>query len=145
MIDELRKYFLNHVTLASEFGNILADFLGKEATTYTIEPVPVEPKLTPYADGSYLGQYQFYFGSREYYDDSVIQNIKNLDYYEKFKNEIECNNRTRILPHIKGIQSIECQSHGAIQNDEQDGTAKYVIQMKITYFKDCNDECNISL
>lgn len=145
MIEKLRDYFLHHVTLASEFDNILADFLGKEATTYSIEPVPSEPILTRYADGSYLGQYQFYFGSREYYDDTVVQNIKNLGFYEKFKDEIERNNKNHILPNIKGIQSIECQSHGAIQNDEQNGTAKYVIQMKITYFKDYNDTTDVSL
>lgn len=136
MVDKIREYFLNHVTLAQEFDNILADFLGKEATTYTIEPVPAEPILKPYTDGGYLGQYQFYFGSREFYDDNVAQNISNLDFYERFKNEIEENNNNHILPDIDGIQSIECQSHGAIQNEEQNGTAKYVIQMRITYIKE---------
>lgn len=136
MVDKIREYFLNHVTLAQEFDNILADFLGKDATTYTIEPVPIEPILKPYTDGGYLGQYQFYFGSREFYDDNVAQNISNLDFYERFKNEIEENNRNHILPDIDGIQSIECLSHGAIQNEEQNGTAKYVIQMRITYIKE---------
>lgn len=139
MIDKLRDYFMNNVTLAKEFDNILADFLGKDATTYTIEPVPSEPILKPYTDGGYLGQYQFYFGSREFYDDSIAQNISNLDFYERFKNEIEQNNRKHILPQIDGIQSIECQSHGAIQNNEENGTAKYVIQMRITYIKENND------
>ena len=81
-----------------------------------------------------------------------LQNLKyplfynsNIDFYEKFRNEIERNNKNRILPKIDGIQSIECQSHGAIQNDEQNGTAKYVIQMRITYFKDYNEKQNISL
>lgn len=135
MIEELKKYFLNKVTLAEEFKNILADFLGDEATDYVIEPIPIEPVLKQYADGSYLGQLTFQFGSREYYDDSNDQNIENLDFYERFQAEIESNNRNHILPNIDGIQSIECLSNGTIQ-DVQKGTAKYVIQMRITYLKE---------
>lgn len=135
MIEKLKQYFLEHVTLAEEFKNILADFLGEDATDYTIEPVPIEPVLRQYADGSYLGQLTFQFSSREYYDDSNDQNIENLDFYEKFQAEIEYNNRNRILPDIDGIQSIECLSNGTIQ-DVQKGTAKYVIQMRITYLKE---------
>lgn len=134
MVEKIREYFLKHVTLAKEFNNILADFLEDEATTYTIEPVPVEPVLTPYADGSSLRQFVFHFGSREYYDNSNKQNIENLDFYERFQEEIESNNKNKILPDIEGIQSIECSSNGTIQ-DVQNGTAKYVIQMKITYLK----------
>lgn len=135
MIEELKKYFLNKVTLAEEFKNILADFLGDEATDYVIEPIPIEPVLKQYADGSYLGQLTFQFGSREYYDDSNDQNIENLDFYERFQAEIESNNRNHILPNIDGIQPIECLSNGTIQ-DVQKGTAKYVIQMRITYLKE---------
>ncbi len=144
MIDKLREYFLNHVTLAEEFKNILADFLGEDATDYTIEPVPIEPRLRTYADGSYLGQLTFNFGSREFYDDSKAQNIENLGFYEKFQKEIEYNNKNNILPDIDGIQSIECLSNGTIQ-DIQKGTAKYVIQMRITYYKDYNSNDIISL
>ena len=134
MVEKIREYFLKHVTLAKEFNNILADFLEDEATTYTIEPVPIEPILTPYADGSALRQFVFHFGSREYYDNSDKQNIENLDFYERFQEEIESNNRKKILPDIEGIQEIECLSNGTIQ-DVQNGTAKYVIQMRITYLK----------
>ena len=135
MIEEIRNYFNNHVQLATEFENILVDFLGDEAITYTIEPVPVEPIIRPYADGSSLRQYVFQFGSREYYDNSVAQNIENLDFYEKFKDEIESNNKEGILPNIDGIQSIECLTPGTLQ-DVQNGTAKYIIQMRITYLKE---------
>ena len=141
MIEKLKEYFMQNVTLASEFKNILADFLGEDATDYVIEPVPIEPKQRPYVDGDYLGQLTFNFGSREYYDDSNSQNIENLDFYEKFQAEIEYNNKHHILPNIDGIQSIECLSNGTIQ-DVQKGTAKYVIQMRITYYKNI-DNINI--
>lgn len=135
MIEEIRKYFLEHVSLANEFNNILADFLEDDNISYTIEPIPTEPIITKYTDGSSLRQLTFQFGSRESYDNSVAQNINNLDFYEKFQNQIEDNNLKRILPNIKGIQSIECLNNGTIQ-DIQNGTAKYVIEMRITYLKE---------
>ena len=135
MIEEIRNYFKDHVQLASTFENILVDFLGDDAITYTIEPIPVEPIIRPYTDGSSLRQYVFQFGSREFYDNGVAQNIENLDFYEKFKNEIETNNKNGILPNIDGIQTIECLTDGTIQ-DVQNGTAKYIIQMRITYLKE---------
>lgn len=135
MVDKIREYFLENVTLAKEFDNILADFLGKGATSYTIEPIPTELILRPYRDGGSLNQYVFQFGSREFYDNSVAQNINNLGFYEKFQEEIETNNKNGVLPEITGIQSIECLNNGTIQ-DVQNGTAKYVIQMRITYEKE---------
>ena len=135
MIEEIRKYFLENVTLAKEFDNILADFLGDEATSYTIEPIPTDVVLRQYRDGGSLNQLIFQFGSREFYDNSVAQNINNLDFYEKFQEEIERNNKNNVLPDIKGIQSIECLNNGTIQ-DVQNGTAKYIIQMRITYEKE---------
>lgn len=135
MVGKLKEYFLNNVTLAEEFKNILADYLSEEATDYTIETIPIEPILKEYTDGSYLGQLTFQFGSREYYDDSDKQNIENLDFYEKFQKEIEYNNEHHILPDIEGIQSIECLSNGTIQ-DVENKTAKYIIQMRITYYRE---------
>ena len=135
MVDKLRQYFIEHTTLEEGFKNILADFLGDDATDYTIETIPIEPVLRQYADGSYLGQLTFQFGSREFYDDSDNQNIDNLGFYERFQQEIEYNNEHNILPEIEGIQSIECLSNGTIQ-DIENKTAKYIIQMRITYFRD---------
>ena len=144
MVEKLKKYFLEHVQLASEFKNILVDFLGEEATTYTIEPIPEETIVTPYTDGGSLRQFVFQFGSREFYDDGVAQNIDNLGFYEKFKDEIEYNNRNDILPEIDGIQSIECTTGGVLDGAES-GTAKYIIQMKITYYQDYNKDNIVSI
>lgn len=135
MVEKIIEYFVEHVTLTEEFKNILADFLEEDATTYSIEPVPIEPTLRTYRDGGSLNQYVFQFSSREFYDNSKVQNINNLDFYDRFKEQIENNNNNRILPDIDGIQSIECLSYGTIQNEEN-GKAKYAIQMRITYLKE---------
>ena len=135
MIEKIKEYFINNVTLVEDFKNILVDYLEEDATSYVIEPIPVEPVIKQYRDGGSLNQFVFQFGSKEYYDSSETQNIENLDFYERFKNEIESNNKNGVLPDIKGIQSIECLNNGTIQN-VQEGTAKYIIQMRITYYKD---------
>lgn len=144
MIEAIKDYFIENVTLAEDFKNILVDFLGEDAVDYTIELIPIEETLRSYVDGGYLGQLTFNFGSREFYDDSKAQNIENLDFYEKFKNQIEENNKRHILPDIDGIQSIECLNNGTVDGIQK-GTAKYVIQMRITYIKDYNSNNEISL
>lgn len=134
MIEKIRDYFKQNITLADEFNEILVDFLGKEATSYSIEPIPTDKIIRPYTDGGGLYQLVFQFGSKEFYDDSLNQNIENLNFYERFSNEIEEKNKRGILPDIDGIQSIECLDNGTIQ-DIENGTAKYGIQMRITYVK----------
>ena len=134
MLEKIREYFKKKVTLAEEFNEILVDFLGKEATSYSIEPIPTDKVLRPYTDGGGLYQLVFQFGSKEFYDESLNQNIENLNFYERLQNEIEENNSKGVLPEIDGIQSIECLNNGTIQ-DIQNGTAKYGIQMRITYIK----------
>lgn len=144
MVEKLKNYFETHVQLASEYENILVDFLGEEAVNYTIEPIPVETIIRPYTDGSSLRQFVFQFGSREFYDNGIAQNIDNLDFYDRFKEEIEYNNTHGILPDIEGVQSIECTTSGVLDGAES-GTAKYVIQMRVKYYKDAKSNINISI
>ena len=133
MIDKLRTYFFE-LGIIDENSNINVDFLSNEPIQYVIEPIPIEPVLRQYADGSSLRQFVFQFGSREYFGADVIQNMKNTEFYEDFSALIEDNNKKGVLPNINGIQSIECLSNGTINEDNTDN-AKYVIQMRITYYK----------
>ena len=134
MIDKLRNYFFE-LGIIDGNSNINVDFLSNEPIEYVIEPIPIEPILRQYADGSSLRQFVFQFGSREYFGADVIQNMKNTEFYEDFSELIEDNNKKGVLPNIKGIQSIECLNNGTINEDNTDN-AKYVIQMRITYYKD---------
>ena len=134
MINKLRNYFFE-LGIIDGNSNINVDFLSNEPIQYVIEPIPVEPIIKAYKDGGSLRQFVFQFGSREYYGADVIQNMKNTEFYEDFSALIEDNNRKGVLPNIDGIQSIECLSNGTINEDNTDN-AKYVIQMRITYYKD---------
>ena len=133
MISKIRQYLFD-LGIIDENSNINVDFLSNEPIEYVIEPIPIEPILRQYADGSSLRQFVFQFGSREYFGADVIQNMKNTEFYEDFSELIEDNNKKGVLPDIKGIQSIECLNNGTINEDNTDN-AKYVIQMRITYYK----------
>lgn len=133
MIDKIRTYFFE-LGIIDENSNINVDFLSNKPIEYVIEPIPIEPVIRQYADGSSLRQFVFQFGSREYFGADVIQNMKNTEFYEDFSALIEDNNKKGVLPNIDGIQSIECLNNGTINEDNTDN-AKYVIQMRITYCK----------
>lgn len=134
MIDKLRNYFFE-LGIIDGNSNINVDFLSNEPIQYVIEPIPVEPIIKAYKDGGSLRQFVFQFGSREYYGADVVQNMANTEFYENFSALIEDNNKKGVLPEIDGIQSIECLNNGTINEDNTDN-AKYVIQMRITYYKD---------
>lgn len=133
MISKIRQYFFD-LGIIDENSNINVDFLSNKPIEYVIEPIPMEPVIRQYADGSSLRQFVFQFGSREYFGADVIQNMKNTEFYEDFSELIEDNNKKGVLPKINGIQSIECLNNGTINEDNTDN-AKYVIQMRITYYK----------
>lgn len=133
MISKIRQYFFD-LGIIDENSNINVDFLSNKPIEYVIEPMPVEPVIRQYADGSSLRQFVFQFGSREYFGADVIQNMRNTEFYEDFSELIEDNNKKGVLPKIDGIQSIECLNNGTINEDNTDN-AKYVIQMRITYYK----------
>lgn len=134
IIRSLRQYFFD-LGIIDENSNINVDFLSNEPIEYVIEPIPVEPILRPYKDGGSLRQFVFNFASKNYYGADVVQNMANTEFYEDFSALIEDNNRKGVLPEIDGIQSIECLSNGTI-NEDNTNNAKYVIQMRITYYKD---------
>ena len=134
MVDKIRIYFFE-LGIIDENSNINVDYLSNEPIQYVIEPIPVEPIIKPYKDGGSLRQFVFQFGSREYFGADVVQNMANTEFYEEFSALIEDNNKKGVLPEIDGIQSIECLSNGTINEDNTDN-AKYVIQMRITYYKD---------
>lgn len=120
--------------IIDEDYRINVDFLGENPTEFAIVPIPVDPILERHVDGSSLRQYQFQLISCNDYGADVLQNMANSKFYEDLYDLIESNNNEGILPDINGIESIECLNNGAIL-DATTNTARYSIQMKITYEK----------
>lgn len=134
MIEKIRKYLIENNVIDENY-RINVDFLGEEPTEFAIVPISIDPILERHVDGSTLRQYQFQLISCNSYGADVMQNIANSSFYERLYNLIEKNNHNKILPEIDGIESIECINNGAILNTTTN-TARYSIQIKITYEKE---------
>lgn len=141
IIDNIRKFVLTCPLLnESNDGEIRlnVNYLGDDATTYSLEEIPTEPILKKYIDGSSIRQYQFTFCSREAYGQDTIQNIANSSFYEDFANWIDEQNSNKNLPLLDKkmtSKSIEVLTNGyALQVDEN--MARYQIDLNLKYYKE---------
>lgn len=133
MIEKIREYLIEN-NIVDENCRINVDFLGENPTEFAIIPIAVNPIIKKYINGSSLRQYQFQLISCNDYGADVMQNMDNSKFYEDLFNVIEQNNEEGNLPSIIGVESIECLNNGAIL-DVTTNTARYAIEMKITYLK----------
>lgn len=132
IIDALRSYFCDCPLLRE--GKIGIDYLGPNATEYSINPEPCTPIIKKYTDGGSIRQYQFSFMSVEYYSSNAISNIENSGFYEAFADWIEQQDMLGKLPSIPDIQSLEVLSSGYLFSADEK-TARYLIQCRVTYYK----------
>lgn len=133
MIEKIRQYLID-IDVIDDNCRINVDFLGEEPTEFAIVPIAVDPIIERWITGQSIRQYQFELISCNDYGADVMQNMANSRFYEELYDLIEKNNKENTLPDIEGIQKIECLNNGAIL-DANTNTARYSIQMKITYFK----------
>lgn len=139
IIKAIRKYISSCPYLHD--GKIGVDYLENEIA-YSIEPTPISPTDTSFIDDSGIKQFAFILASRESYGQETIQNILNTEFYEDFSNWIEEQNFNGELPEIEGIESIKCMSTGYAYQTGID-TARYQIQLRITYYKEKNKKGGI--
>lgn len=121
-----------------EDGVLRVDAMGDEAIEYTIETGIFEPVLKRYVNGDEYRQYQFNFGSREYYSMDRINNIRNSTFYEKFADWIEKQNRNGNVPDLPEgcyAEKIEVLSNGYMF-DGSLRNARYQIQLRLLYQKE---------
>lgn len=119
-------------------GVFYVDGLGNEAVGYMIETGITTPVVNWYVDGSSERQYQFNFGSREYYSLDRATAIANSTFYEKLANWIESQSRAGILPDMPEgctAESIVVQTPGYMF-DATMQNARYQIQLMLNYFKE---------
>ncbi len=114
------------------------DALSEKAVEYVVETSICDPVLRTYVNGDEERQYQFTFGSREFYSMDRLQNIENSAFYEEFAEWIWKNNREGIFPEMpEGCdpQSIEVLSPGYLFDGSMHN-ARYQIQLRLTYYKE---------
>lgn len=137
IIDKIRE-FIAKCPLLEEYARLNVDFLGPNATEYTINSIPTDEVLKEYVDGGKLKQYVFVFGSREFYGPDVLQNIENSGFYEKFSDWLEEKTELGELPLLEGNKesnSIEAISSGYLLSATED-TGQYQIQIRLVYYEE---------
>lgn len=137
-IEAVRSWLRTYPPLAK--GRLGVDFLPTQAQTYSVEVVPCKEVVKRYRDGSSVKEFAFVLASREFYQDDIGQNTDNLSFYEDFAQWVEEGNRRgakRLPPLAPGrtAQRVEVTSTGYPFLVDEQGTARYQIQMKLIYFQ----------
>ncbi|WP_302756579.1 chloramphenicol resistance protein [uncultured Ruminococcus sp.] len=123
--------------LVEENAILGVDHLVADPIGYTVDTVPCNPVASQYVDGSQLRQFPFVFASRNQYADTA-QNLANSAFYDNFSDWIAVQNKLRQLPELgkyRTAQRVEITTSGYVY-DTGDSTARYQIQLKLTYYQD---------
>lgn len=136
IIEAIRDYIKNCPYL-EEYGKVMVDFLAENDDVYSIEPVPVNPVIRTYTDGSREEQYAFNFATRFYYSEEVQNNIDNIGFFENFRDWLKQNTDNNIFPTLdEGLTPslIEATSSGYLFDISGNlSSARYQIQCRLIY------------
>lgn len=129
-VSKIREYFLTILSNVTKKLNV--DFLDSKIDSYSISRLPVEPLVEKWIISTAKKREVYNFVSRKVYSADLESNLSNIGFYEKFEKTIADNNKQKILPDIKNIESIECLNCGTLQNNETN-TAVFSVQIEIVY------------
>lgn len=135
-ISKLRDYLFDIINIltTNRKYQINADFLGKK-DDFSLDKIPTMSEIESYVAGGSLCKDVYSFRSRKSYSQDIINNLKNIGFFEQFEKIIKSNNDEGILPDIDNIEKIECLNCGTLNS--VDGTeAIFNIQIKIEYEDD---------
>lgn len=112
-----------------------ANFLSNDVNNYSIDRIPVEKIVENWIIPMKKYREVYEFRSRNSYGQDVMENLKNVGFFEEFEDKISSNNKGGNLPDISGIESIECLNVGAL-NIADTQKAEFSIQIQINYIKE---------
>lgn len=136
MIEAVRAWLKIYPPLAD--GRLNVDCLPEEAKTWSVDVVPCTEVVKRYLDGSAVKQFLFVLASRYVHGKDVRQNTDNLAFYEGFSRWVEARNRERALPELgegRTARRVEVTTSGYPFQVDEHGTARYQIQLKLTYYQ----------
>ena len=107
IIDGVRAWLKTYEGLAD--GRLSVDFLPEEAKSYSVDTVPTTEIVKRYLDGSSIRQFLFCVSSREIYSPNIGTG--------------------------RTVRSIEISSTAYPFVVDEHGTARYQLQLKLTYFQ----------
>lgn len=135
--EAIRAYLENYPGLSG--GVMHVDWLPESARAYSIESIPCEPVLKQYMDGSSWRQLQFNLASSMYYSSDVENQTENMEWFEAFDGWIQMQSLFRQLPELgegRVCKTIEILSSAYPVAVDDNGLARYQLQMKITYLQE---------
>ena len=136
IIEGIRTWLKSYNGLSD--GRINVDFLPERAKTYSVDTVPTREVIKKYLDGSTLRQFLFCISSREFYSEDIEQNMDNHSFYEALSAWIDTQRRKRSFPAFgegRTVRSIEVNSTAYPFVVDEDGTARYQIQLNMIYYQ----------
>ena len=119
-------------------GRINVDFLPDDAKTYSVDAIPAKEVIKKYMDGSSVRQFLFAVSSREFNGGDILQSLDNHAFYESLSAWLERQCKRRDFPQIgenRRVQAIEISSTAYPFVVDDHGTARYQLQLRLTYFQ----------
>jgi hypothetical protein len=135
-ITKLRKYLFSVVNqiVDDKKYQINADMLSNDINNYSLDKMPVEKEVESWIIDVEKHRDVFSFRGRFPYSQKVINNLKNVGFFEIFESIIKSNNEKGNLPDIGNIESIRTLNPGTM-NSTDGVTAEFDIQIEITYLE----------
>ena len=142
-IAKLREYLIEIIDEITNDENyqINSNMLSNDVNNYSLDKIPTVSQSERWITGLEIHKDVYSFRSRMGYSQSVMDNLINVGFFEKFENIIYSNNQNGKLPEIIGIESIECLNCGSMNNAEAN-TCEFDIQLQIKYQIGGNNETN---
>ena len=137
-ISKLRDYLFEIINTLTTNRNyqINANMLSNQEDDYSLDKIPTESTVEKYITGGGLYRDVYSFRSRKSYAQDVLDNLKNMGFFEEFEKAIKTNNEEGNLPDINGIESIECLSPFTMLVNDNGNMAVFDITIQITYEED---------
>lgn len=133
-VAKLRLYLFEIINtlLTDKKYQINVDMLSNDINNYSLDKIPLVTTIEKWIIGLEIHRDVFSFRSRMAYSQDVMNNLKNVGFFENFENIIKSNNNKGILPEIENIQSIECLNCASM-NNANTNTCEFDIQIQISY------------
>lgn len=141
-ITRLRTYLFTMLDelIDNKGYQINANFL-QDTNNYSIDRLPIDNEVENWIIPIKKYREVYELRSMKSYGADVMENLKNIGFFENLEEVIYSNNKEGKLPEIDGIESIECLNCGALSIAETK-QAIFSIQIQINYIK--NKKQNIT-
>lgn len=133
-ITKLRTYLFSVIDdmLKSTDYQINVNMLSDDINNYSLDKIPVASEVEKWITGIEIHRDLYNFRSRMAYSQDVINNLKNVGFFEIFEGIIKDKNENKELPEITGIEEIKCLNCGTMV-DANTNTCEFQIQIEIKY------------